>query len=56
MNRYSMAQVEALTGIKGHTIRVWERRYNFLEPERTSTNIRYYSDDELRKLLNRPHK
>ena len=52
MNKYSIAQVEALTGIKGHTIRVWERRYNFLEPERTSTNIRYYSDKELRKLLN----
>lgn len=52
MNKYSIAQVEALTGIKGHTIRIWERRYNFLEPERTSTNIRYYSDGELRKLLN----
>lgn len=52
MNRYSIAQVEALTGIKGHTIRIWERRYNFLEPERTSTNIRFYSDAELRKLLN----
>jgi len=52
MNKYSIAQVEALTGIKGHTIRVWERRYSFLDPERTSTNIRYYSDQELRKLLN----
>lgn len=52
MNKYSIAQVEALTGIKGHTIRVWERRYSFLEPERTSTNIRFYSDRELRKLLN----
>ena len=47
-----MAQVEALTGIKGHTIRMWERRYSFLEPKRTSTNIRYYTDGEIRKLLN----
>ena len=52
MTKYSIAQVEALTGIKGHTIRVWERRYNFLAPERTNTNIRFYSDAELRKLLN----
>ncbi len=47
-----MAQVESLTGIKAHTLRIWERRYNFLNPMRTDTNIRYYSDDELRKLLN----
>jgi len=52
MNTYSMAQVETLTGIKGHTLRVWERRYNFLKPDRTETNIRFYSDSELRKLLN----
>lgn len=52
MNTYSMAQVENLTGIKGHTLRVWERRYTFLKPKRTSTNIRYYTDSELRKLLN----
>jgi DNA-binding transcriptional MerR regulator len=52
MDNYSMAQVESLTGIKGHTLRVWERRYNFLQPERTDTNIRYYSDKQLRLLLN----
>ena len=52
MNTYSMAQVENLTGIKGHTLRVWERRYSFLKPKRTDTNIRYYTDAELRKLLN----
>ncbi|OIQ35912.1 MAG: MerR family transcriptional regulator [Bacteroidetes bacterium MedPE-SWsnd-G1] len=52
MNTYSMAQVETLTGIKGHTLRVWERRYSFLKPKRTNTNIRFYSDSEIRKLLN----
>lgn len=49
---YSMAQVENLTGISAHTLRIWERRYSFLEPERTKTNIRFYSDEELKKLLN----
>ena len=52
MAKYSMAQVENLTGISAHTLRIWERRYSFLEPERTETNIRFYSDEELKKLLN----
>ena len=52
MNTYSMSQVETLTGIKSHTLRIWERRYSFLKPMRTETNIRFYSDQELRKLLN----
>jgi len=52
MISYSVAQVEALTGIKAHTLRIWERRYDFLNPMRTATNIRYYSDEELKKLLN----
>ena len=52
MITYSVAQVEALTGIKAHTLRIWERRYDFLEPMRTPTNIRYYSDAQLKKLLN----
>lgn len=52
MNTYSMSQVETLTGIKSHTLRIWERRYDFLKPMRTETNIRFYSDQELRKLLN----
>ena len=52
MNMYSMSQVELITGIKSHTLRIWERRYNFLKPKRTKTNIRFYSDSELRKLLN----
>lgn len=52
MITYSVAQVEALTGIKAHTLRIWERRYDFLTPQRTATNIRYYSDEQLKKLLN----
>ena len=52
MVTYSVAQVEALTGIKAHTLRIWERRYDFLDPMRTPTNIRYYSDDQLKQLLN----
>ena len=51
MVTYSVAQVEALTGIKAHTLRIWERRYDFLKPMRTPTNIRFYSDDQLKKLL-----
>lgn len=52
MIMYTMSQVETLTGIKSHTLRVWERRYNLLNPKRTDTNIRYYSEQQLKKLLN----
>ena len=52
MSRYTMNQIVTLTGIKAHTLRKWETRYSFLEPERTDTNIRYYSDEQLKKLLN----
>jgi DNA-binding transcriptional MerR regulator len=52
MSTYSMAQIESLTGISAHTLRIWERRYSFLSPGRTKTNIRFYSDQELVKLLN----
>lgn len=52
MSKYTMAQIVTLTGIKAHTLRKWETRYNFLNPERTDTNIRYYSDNQLKKLLN----
>ncbi len=47
-----MAQIVSLTGIKSHTLRKWESRYNFIEPLRTDTNIRYYTDEQLKKLLN----
>lgn len=49
---YSIKDLEVLTGIKAHTIRIWEKRYGLLIPQRTDTNIRYYTDDELRKMLN----
>ena len=49
---YSLAQIETLTGVSGHKLRIWERRYRFLKPERSSTNIRYYTDDQLKMLLN----
>ena len=49
---YSIKDLEVLSGIKAHTIRIWEKRYNLLSPQRTETNIRYYTDDDLRKILN----
>lgn len=52
MSKYTMAQIVTLTGINAHTLRKWETRYNIIEPERTDTNIRYYSDAQLKKLLN----
>lgn len=52
MNYYTIKDLETLSGIKAHTIRIWEKRYGLLEPQRSTTNIRYYSDDELKKLLN----
>lgn len=51
MGKYSINDIERLSGIKAHTIRIWEKRYNIFQPERTSTNIRYYTDDTLRKVL-----
>ncbi len=50
--RYSINDLEKITGIKAHTIRMWEKRYNVICPSRTQTNIRYYHDKDLRKLLN----
>lgn len=52
MDTYSMAQVETLTGINAHTLRIWERRYQFIKAHRTDTNIRYYTGDQLKTLLN----
>ncbi len=52
MIRYSIKDLEQLSGIKAHTIRIWEKRYGLFEPERTPTNIRYYTDEDLKKLLN----
>ena len=52
MNAFTIKDLENLSGIKAHTIRIWEQRYNFLKPQRTTTNIRYYSNDELKTVLN----
>ena len=49
---YSIKELEKFSGIKAHTIRIWEKRYNLIEPHRTNSNIRYYTDCELRKILN----
>lgn len=49
---YSIKDLERISGIKAHTLRIWEKRYNILTPQRTETNIRSYGDDDLRKLLN----
>ena len=48
---YNINQLEELTGIKAHTIRIWEKRYNILVPKRTKTNIRYYNEQDLKKFL-----
>lgn len=49
---FSIKDLENLSGIKAHSIRIWEKRYDLLEPNRTDSNIRYYDLDNLRKLLN----
>ena len=52
MANYSIKDLERLSGIKAHTIRIWEKRYGLLKPSRTDTNIRHYSDDDLKRILN----
>jgi MerR family transcriptional regulator, light-induced transcriptional regulator len=52
MADYSIRDLERLSGIKAHTIRIWEKRYGLIEPRRTMTNIRTYCDTELKKILN----
>lgn len=52
MSQYSIKDLETFTGIKAHTIRMWEKRYGVVEPGRTQTNIRTYDDDDLKRLLN----
>tara|TARA_A100001011_G_scaffold365435_1_gene417120 strand:- start:826 stop:1749 length:924 start_codon:yes stop_codon:yes gene_type:complete len=49
---FSIKNLENLSGIKAHTLRIWEKRYNLLQPERTNTNIRRYSLESLKRLLN----
>jgi DNA-binding transcriptional MerR regulator len=50
--KYSIKDLERLSGVKAHTIRIWEQRYNLLTPDRTDTNIRLYSDHDVKLLLN----
>ncbi len=52
MDSFTIKDLENLSGIKAHTLRVWEQRYDFLKPSRTLTKIRYYKNDELKKILN----
>jgi MerR family transcriptional regulator, light-induced transcriptional regulator len=51
MGKYSIKELENLSGIKAHTIRIWEKRHRLIEPQRTKTNIRFYSDDDLKKII-----
>ena len=50
--KYTIKDLENLSGIKAHTIRIWEKRYNLFSPFRSDTNIRSYSGNDLKKLLN----
>lgn len=49
---YSIKDLEQLSGIKAHTLRIWEQRYSFIKPKRTTTNIRYYNNEDLKLVLN----
>jgi len=51
-SRYSIKDLERISGIKAHTLRIWEQRYNISTPERTQTNIRYYNNYNLKKIIN----
>lgn len=52
MSTYSIRDLEQLSGIKAHTLRIWEQRYQFIAPKRTETNIRYYDSEDLKLVLN----
>ena len=49
---YSIKDLEKLSGVKAHTLRIWEKRYGIIQPKRTATNIRYYLDEDLKQILN----
>ena len=51
-NSFSIRALEEFSGVKAHTIRIWEKRYGLLAPDRSGTNIRHYSLDELKVILN----
>ncbi len=52
MGVFSIKDIEAVSGIKSHTLRIWEQRYGIIVPKRTESNIRYYDDDDLKHILN----
>ncbi|RYD69915.1 MAG: MerR family transcriptional regulator, partial [Sphingobacteriales bacterium] len=52
MDAFTIKDLENLSGIKAHTLRIWEQRYSFLKPGRSFTNIRYYNSEDLRTILN----
>ncbi|MGB4838581.1 MAG: MerR family transcriptional regulator [Saprospiraceae bacterium] len=52
MVAYSIKDLESLSGVKAHTLRIWEKRYGIIKPSRTDTNIRYYKEADLRNILN----
>ena len=51
-SHYSIKDLERLSGVKAHTLRIWEQRYGILKPLRSDTNIRYYSSSDLKRILN----
>lgn len=51
-DKYFIKDLENITGIKAHTIRIWEQRYKILKPKRTDTAVRYYEEDDLKFMLN----
>jgi DNA-binding transcriptional MerR regulator len=52
MSTYSIKDLEQLSGIKAHTLRIWEQRYAIIAPQRSDTNIRAYDDQDLKLVLN----
>lgn len=52
VNSYTIKDLENLTGIKAHTIRIWEQRYGIVQPQRSDSNVRFYSADDLKNMLN----
>ena len=52
MDFFTIKDLENISGIKAHTIRIWEQRYEFLKPNRTDTNIRTYTNQDLKRVLN----
>ncbi|RYZ18121.1 MAG: MerR family transcriptional regulator [Chitinophagaceae bacterium] len=51
MQNFSIRQIELLTGIKSHTLRIWEQRYDFFKAQRKESNMRFYTNEDLKKLL-----